>query len=81
MEAKHHIEKLGYNAHFKESPDVTDNFYRFRQKNPTGGDTYKTIPIGRQGDKAIIESSKIEPHVLGRDPATWGPHNAPKYHV
>lgn len=66
--AKHHIEQIGYNSHYKEHPDVTANYYRFRQKAPSEKADYRTIPLGYKGTKAVIEKP-----VIGGNPNTWTP--------
>lgn len=67
--AKHHIEKMGYNAHFKEEPDETLNFYRFRQHKPIAGSNYRNIKM--DGVEAIIETPKT---MVGMNGAgTWQP--------
>jgi len=61
-DAMNHIEKLGYNAHYKEKPDDKGNFYRFRQKAPSEKHDYRTIHMGKRGTEAIVETP-----ILGKD--------------
>jgi hypothetical protein len=68
------------NAHYKEHPDITANYYRFRQKEPSNKADYRTVDFGKHGTKAVIEKPVIggnpdtwSPKPLGADPATWTP--------